>query len=544
MPHFPLLSPRRLLEVFAAAGFIIAPLAGLTFGQQPTSRQVFGQENVVYRSTTQWRERIPDELDRPRYKERWTHRGFEVVSDQITVVANTNVEDARRAAAEATGAWQDAAKISDHFTKVHRNRDFGIGALQVYVDGEPLRNRDQPLTTLSAVGQKNQVTVHVDKGSPTLEQQARRLREATVLAFMRTAEIDIQYPTWVSQGIAGYLAEKDGTPEELANVKPTQATANIGGQQWRQVRKEQDVLAVDPDVRTEAVARVRFLLEGDDSSHTPDFFQALQASTQELMHRRANENLVNTRRGEVQPQVASKIGDQFFTSLEKEYTAWQQDPLAGQPVYKPADNITPETEQLQREMALVLKLQRRITGPAKAPVRAKVVSFKPGVGSQVSQSSQPKVLAGVADPRDLFFDLTSGERGAWATRDVDGSLLLSSNTQRLEELFGDDGRRFKRLRHGDRWVLSYALPNGKVMAGWLEENKETPTRPDAKFEVIDPKQTVGPEVQPTKEPQAELGAPQPQAPALPADSAPPGNQPVGERGAQPVQPDQQATPRR
>jgi len=513
MRHLRLLSTHRWLETLAAAGIVLAPLAGLAIGQQrmvqqPGSQQV-GQENVVYRSTTQWRERIPDELDRPRYKERWTHRGFEIVTDQITVVANTNIEDARRASAEATQAWKDAGKIVDNFTNVHRHRDFGIGALQIHVDGERQRDRDQPLTTLNVIGQKNQIIVHVDKTSPGLDQQAPRLREAAVLALMRTAEIDLQYPTWVSQGIAGYVAEKDVPPETLAQVQPKPATANIGGQYWRQVRKEQDVLATDPDVRNEAVAKVKFLLEGDDSSHTPDFFRTMQSSTQELMQRRTQENFVNTRRGEVQPQFVSNLGDRFFTSLESDYVAWQKDPLAGQPIYRPAKDVTPETEQLQREMTLVLKLQRRMMGPVKTPVRAKVVSFKPG-GSTVTHSGDVKVLAGVTEPRDLFYDLTGGERGPWATRDIDGSLLLSSNLERLSELFGDDSRRFKRLRHSDRWVLAYALPDGKVMAGWLVESKETPTRPEAKFEVFDPKQPAPAPDKKAEEPNAELGVPRPQ----------------------------------
>jgi hypothetical protein len=539
MRHLHLLSTRRWLETLAAAGIILAPLAGLG-----SINPCFGQDRVVYRSTTQWRERIPDELDRPRYKERWTHRGFEVVSDQITVVASTNVEDARRAAAEATQAWKDAGQLADHFTRVHRERDFGIGALQVHVDGEPQRDRDRPLTSLNVVGQKSQIVVHLDKGQPTLDQQAPRLREAAVLAFMRTAEIDVQYPTWVSQGIAGYLAEKDATPEMLADVKPTPTTANIGGQQWRSVRQQQDVLAPDADARNEAVARVRFLLEGDDSAHTPEFFNVLQSSSQELAQQRPNENLVRTRRGEVQPAVASTLGDRYFASLEQNYAAWQKEPLAGQPVYKPAKDVSPEVEQLQREMTLILKLQRRIALPTKTPVRAKVVAFKAG-GSQTTHSGQTKVTQGIADPRDVFFELTSGERGPWATRDVDGSLLLSSNIDRLNELFGDDGRRFKRLRQSDRWVLAYSLPNGKVMAGWLEENKEQPSRPEVKFEVIDPnKPAAGPEDQPNAQPQAELGPPQPQTRQLPVNSAPPGNEPIGQRGTEPVQPNEQAAPGR
>src|SRR5688572_27148230 len=80
-----LLSTHRWRSTLAAAGLLLTPLAGLVNTDQAAA------QDRVYRSVTQWRERIPDEADRPRYKERWTHRGFEVVNDQITVVATTSI---------------------------------------------------------------------------------------------------------------------------------------------------------------------------------------------------------------------------------------------------------------------------------------------------------------------------------------------------------------------------------------------------------------------------------------------------------------------
>ncbi len=527
MRSHQLLSTRRWLKSLAAAALGLAPLANLGTNENASA------QDRVYRSVADLRERIPDEHHRPRYKERWTHRGFEVVSDQITVVATTSIDDARRAAGEATRAWQEVGELADQFTRVHRNRDFGIGALQVQIDGEPQRDRDQPLTTLNVVGQKSQVVIHVNPGQPTLDQQSPRLREATVLAFLRTAELDLQYPAWVCEGIAGYLAEKGETTEALERVQPKPTTANIGGAQWRSIRQQQDVLTPVANEHSEAVARVRFLLEGDDSAHTPAFFAMLQASAQDVAQRRAGENLVKSRRGEVQPSLAGPQGDHLFVSLNQEYISWQKEPLAGQPVYRPAKDVSPEMEQLQREMTLVLKLQRRFVGSTKASARTKVVSFKK---EPTFVGGNAKVMLGVADPRDVFFDLTSGEQGPWATRDVDGSLLLSSNVERLKDLFGDDGRRFNRLRHSDRWVLSTKLGNGRVMAAWLEDNKEIPSRPEVKFEVIDPNKPTPAQPAEVALPQAELGPPviAPQ----PAASAPPGNEPVGESRPEAVQPNE------
>jgi hypothetical protein len=113
-----------------------------------------------------------------------------------------------------------------------------------------------------------------------------------------------------------------------------------------------------------------------------------------------------------------------------------------------------------------------------------------------------KATLGVADPRDVYRELTDRSNGPWATRDIDGSLLLSSNEQRLEELFGDNGARFQRLRKDDRWLLAAKLPDGRTMTAWLEDNKESPSRPDVKFDFIDTKQAVPANPQP-----AELGLP-------------------------------------
>jgi hypothetical protein len=493
-------------------------------------------QGPVIRSVSDWRERIPDENDRPHYKERWTHRGFEVVNDHITVVATTNINDARRAAAEATQAWQEVGQLADHFTQVHKNKDFGIGALQVYIDGEPQRDRDQPLTTLNVVGQKSNVVMHVNPGQPTLEQQAPRLREATVLAFLRTAELDLQYPAWVCEGIAGYLAEKGETTEAIEQIRPQRTTANIGGKQWRSVRMQQDVLTPDKDEHKDAVARIKFLLEGDDSAHTPEFFAALRASAQDVGQRRSKENLVNTRRGEVQPPIASGRSDQLFVSLEKSYAKWQEEPLAGQPLYRPTPGLSPELEQLQREMALVLKLQKRFNTVSKPSQRTKVVAFKK---ETTYYGGTTKVSLGIVDPRDVYFALMRSDE-PWATRDVDGGLLLSTNTRRIDELFGDDGRRFTRIRRGEKWVLSNQLTNKQTLIAWLEENPESPSRPEVKFDIIDPTKPT-PAKLPVDQPKAELGPPVnvPQPPKQgEVNSAPPGNKPIGEWRAKTVQPNQ------
>ncbi|QDU30944.1 hypothetical protein ETAA8_60970 [Anatilimnocola aggregata] len=516
----------------AFGGLALAPLV--------TPFQLGNAEERVYRSVADLRPRMWDELHQSRYTERWTHRGVELFNDHMNIVCGTNLQDARRAAAEATRAWKDAGDLADQFTKVHRERSFGIGVLQIVIDKEPLRDRDAPLTTLNVVGLKSQITLHVTPGGPTLDQQAERLREATVLAFLRTTELDVQYPDWVAEGIAGYLAQRGESEDALARVAPKPTTANIGGQQWRAIREKPDVLTPAADVRAESIARIKFLLEGEDSSHAPAFFAMLRASAQDVARRRPGEGLVKTSQGEVQPSFAGDEGNRLFAQLEPQFVSWQREPLAGQPIYRPASNISPEMEMLQREMILALKLLQRQTVPEQVSVNTKVVVFKQDE-APVAKADSGKQLA-IADPQRAFDEFVNGDQQPWATRDIDGSLLLSSNLPRLAQLFGEDGRRFHRIRQNDHWVLAIKLGKGRTLTAWLEESDETPLRPEARFAIVDPSKPAAnmPAPPPAAQPQAELGAPvvapQPQQATARANSAPPGDQPVGQWRAKAIEP--------
>ncbi|WP_425617786.1 hypothetical protein NA78x_001475 [Anatilimnocola sp. NA78] len=536
MRHFRLLSLRYWQATAAARGLLLLPLAGLMAPAHSMAQE------QVYRSVADLRERMPDNHHLPRYNEKWTHRGVEIITNQISVIAKTNkVEDARSASEAATQAWKEAGDLADQFTMVHRHQEFGIGALQVVIDDQPLRDRDQPNTALNVVGQKSQVVIYVNPAEPSLERQMTRLKEASVLAFLRTTELDVQYPNWVTEGIAGYVAQQGATAETLAQAAPKPTTANIGGQQWRSIRAQQDVLQQPANEHADAVERVKFLLEGDDSSHAPAFFAMLRASAQDVANRRAGEKLVKPGQGQVQPSFASDFGDRLFASLENEFVNWQKEPLAGQPIYRPAKNTPAELQFLQREMMLVLKLMRRQATPTKSSVQTKVVMFKKD--PTVPKADKSQLALELADPKRAFEEMLDGNQEPWATRDIDGSLLLSSNLPRLTQLFGDDGRRFQRVRQDDRWVLMVKLDQGRTMTAWLEESDETPLRPEARFEIQAPIKAApySPEKAKPAEPQAELGTPVPlQSAAKPTTTklAPPGNQPIGQWRTKSIQPHQ------
>src|SRR4051812_3239773 len=79
----------------ALAFGLLAALAASALGQEPSQA----------RSVTDVRPRIPDEHDRPYFRETQSHRGWEIREPQFTVFAATSADDARWAADHVTSAW-------------------------------------------------------------------------------------------------------------------------------------------------------------------------------------------------------------------------------------------------------------------------------------------------------------------------------------------------------------------------------------------------------------------------------------------------------
>ena len=91
---------------FRRLSFCLAPTVVVASSLASLAADVASGQERVQRSTADVRERPADELDRPRNKERWSHRGYEVRTNQFIVIANTRVEDARWVSQQMETAWQ------------------------------------------------------------------------------------------------------------------------------------------------------------------------------------------------------------------------------------------------------------------------------------------------------------------------------------------------------------------------------------------------------------------------------------------------------
>ena len=457
-----------------AAGLALIPLAA--GGQQPPSS---------IRSTTDVRPRIPDEHDRPYYRETQSHRGWEIREPQYTVFASTSQADARWAAGHVAAAWNNASRLAGRWTQVQTNPDFGLNSVQIVIDDEPLRDRDAPLTTVNVVGIQTQVQIKVAPGQPKLADQVVRLREATAWAMLHTAGLDSAAPPWVVAGAAAYAGRQGLNPQQIQEADAKPEAAHVGGQQWRFLRQSQDTLAYQRLDHAAANAQVNFLLSGNDAEHAPAMLAALNQAAGSAAVAAAEGGGFRNFPGDAQLASSNTALDALLSSSQGQFEQWKKEPLIGQPVFEPAADLSPELLAGEAEMLVLLKLhQRLMTAPATAAVsgvtRTKIITFDRN--KQLAEVAARPATA-VKSFANLASRLTDPSQPAWATLDVDGSLLLSTDTARLNELLAPTEQRYSIENQAGKTVLVRRLNQNQTLRGWLAENPKQKSRPLAKFEV-------------------------------------------------------------
>jgi hypothetical protein len=470
------------------AGGLTAASAAIVSAQQPPSQ---------FRSLTDVRPRIPDEHDRPYFRETQSHRGWEIREPQFTVFAATSADDAKWAAAQVSHGWQQASSLANRWTTTHHNPDFGLSTLQVVINNEPLRDRDAPATTLNVVGIQTQVHINVGPGQPTLPQQVARLREGAAFAMLHAAGLDSSAPPWVVAGIAAVAGRTGLNTEELKPIAVVDQAARIGGQQWRYRRSTEDTLDYPRLDQEEATSQMTFLLKGNDGEHAPALFAALQQAGGEAVRAAVDGGGFRPFPGDSQPATPTGL-DQLFGDLSAGYASWKQNPQVGQPVFEPAKDAASEVVAAEQEMLVLLKLTRRLSvtiaqrantaGSATAtvinrgPVRTKIITYNRASGAAAisapaKQTTPPTSFAALAAR------LSDPAQPVWATIDADGSLLLSTDTERLQDLLAIAEQRYSLESSEGRTVLVRRLEGNQVIRGWLQDNPQDNLRPLAKFEV-------------------------------------------------------------
>ncbi|MEX2026946.1 MAG: hypothetical protein WEH44_06585 [Pirellulaceae bacterium] len=433
---------RRLLAATVGSAVSLAMLAS-----EPSARSC-AQESSL-RSSAERRIWLADERQLPRQTERATHRGFEVSTGPIVVIATTSLQDARRAAEQATAAWNDTAALADHWTSLHRQPNFAQGAVQVVLDGDRARQSDEPLASLARIGRVTQIALGGgDDGAS--DEQKRQLRQAVSQAFFQTAEMDQTLPEWVSQGLAAYVAGNK--------------TAASSGD--------------------DAAATVRFLMEGNDGRYAGPFFDLLRQQLA-LMRPDPDRDFQRSNGNKIAPAPESEAVEQFVAKLADEYEQWKLDPQFGQPQLPPGDVSDDALVAARNEMLFALKLANRFASQETSVVRTKVSIFE-----HQRRNSVAVIHAAAARPPSLpalARRITAKDQPTWATIGPDGKLIWSHQEEKLLKLLGVDQQRYQYAWRESRWMLETTLEDGRKLTAWLDGTTENALRPLAKFEVAEPK---------------------------------------------------------
>jgi hypothetical protein len=437
------------------------------------------------RSVSDVRPRIPDEHDRPYFRETQSHRGFEVREPQFTIVADTSRDDARLAAAQVAEAWQQASKLADRWTSRHHNPDFALNSLQVVISSEPMRDLNGPPTTVTVEGIQTLVSIHVNPGQPTLQDQVLRMREGAAFAMLHAVGLDSSNPPWVVAGLASAIGRTGLSEQQIARGQAADAGTALGGQQWRYSRSAPDRLSYPQENLGEAASRMAFLLTGDDAQNAPAVFAKLRQAEQQTEEAAAAGAAFTSFPGNAHPAATNASWDALLAEREQEYAAWKENPKRGQPVFEPPMGLSPDLLAAEREMLVVLKLARRIASDLattpQAPRGTKIIQFDTDQGLRVTHPSAHKLslnFSGFAER------LLSVEQPAWATLDSDGSLLLSTDTARVEQLLHPIGGRFSFDRQAGKTALVLLTDGGQTIRGWLDENPDDRSRPLARFQTV------------------------------------------------------------
>lgn len=476
--HLPLshgmLSFTAIAVVLAAAPTF---LSGTVAAQDPINRSL-SAEPLMRRN---------DPRDRPRVPERQTHRGWEIMRDTFTVVCGTNHDEAVFAANQYQQAWDEMKHLMDPWTTIQQNPDFGLGAAEITIDKEPLKDPSQLLTTLQVNNNMMIVYLNVAPGQPSLQEQLPELRMAAVYSMMHSAQFDQKLPGWVRDGLAVYVAEKcaelnGGTKTPLPAILP------LDSQYWQRQRVSRQQLEPRWPPSIDSAAQVRFFLEGFDCRFAPAFFESLR-ETVNTAAPSADLQARNITRG-IQLARRPTIVDYLVERLQPQYETWKREPLAGQPIIVPMGNENQTLAAAEREVALVLKLARRFspksgavasgapgTATTRTASKVKITEFKKG--TTVEAPSSQNVVTPVSIQQ--VYDRIAAQTVPWATLDADGQILTSNNRDRIQQLFGLGNSSISIESREQQTIVRKYLPDGGAIEGWLEENREHPLRPIAKF---------------------------------------------------------------
>jgi hypothetical protein len=418
-----------------------------------------------------------DELDKPVFKKRQSHRGYEYRSDHFVVVSTRTLNEAQQLAGQLEQTWKDLGGLADSFTQAHRQPTFAIGAVPVFVHHDTMRGPHQSPQGPRVSTYGPEIILSADAYGPITPQQLTELKSESIRSFFRIAQLDQVLPQWAQNGIADFVAQGSKISADPLRTEPGPRSPFEPPYPVR-INAGQLAPESSAEARKADAAWVRFYMTANDGQYAPAFLNALAQTIAAQPQEREMWTAVSKGRWEPRWDQGHDPRFEAATLLEtgdaaERFQAWLTDPMAGQPIVQP---VQPNDTQLVASAAdavAILKLMYRTT---------------PGTGNQAKRpliltAGQAPVYLGEDDSvplrnlQQMVAEFSPASGNAWAVIDGAGSLILWSDRPRAGALIDTAQHRARSFDRDGQPILEMQLTDGRMISTWIEPETLDANRP-------------------------------------------------------------------
>ena len=375
-------------------------------------------------------------------------------SDHFVVWTGRYLCDAEWTLQVLEEAWHDISQLSEHWTSAHHTSKRMHHPIPVVVDAPRHPQPSSESTQFAVQNGKPMIYINTAIHQPPLLAQTEVSRATAVKSLLHTTDQARWLPVWAYHGLVEYVSRND----------EQRKTSFATDHSW-----------------------FEFLLYGADSIYAVELFESLKQASQNLtapLQTRPklirNVSRVDIRQPIHHAEIAAHRSLDALRrrpDIQAAYRAWTQNSNHQLPDFQPNRKLSQPLQHRQQEMVLILKLLRRFQGTL-----TNTIAF---TGQQLTPPADTKPALGLStlndDPTTLTDDptaldrlyarLTDNNAPAWATRDIDGTLLLSHQKRRIDKLFAMNEGRYQVIRHDGRFILLNHWKADFVLAGWLAGRK-------------------------------------------------------------------------
>ena len=375
-----------------------------------------------------------------------THQGWEYRTEHFIAVTTTSGDDARWAGDELEAAWEETARLADHFGDMHRRPDFRIvGALVTKSSTVPRTTGTRyPKIALPTDSTVIQILMgeNVAASRATGRESLRRGAAATLL---RQSGYDKRLPRWAAVGLTEFVADEKWDAERFDQERKAAQQVNELLPAWEVVFRH----LMTTDDGSQAASLLESLSDYGD-------FSASRLRRRVPIHTRWDK--VTAKRAEevVQDNRPPHLPEVSPVELRQKIMRWLADPQVGTIPVKLDIAGNDPAAQRAREMALLVKLWERY-----------------GEEQVARSESRP---ATQIDLEKLHRRLTSSTAPAWSALDAEGRLMTWRDPSRVDALFADRRGGYRTVVRDGRSILQFREPEGTALEAWLDQGAD-PGRP-------------------------------------------------------------------